>query len=217
MIRSFTHGVTLHSKAEIDDYYGQCKQLSALYEQYNKRRERDRAHEICRLLEYLLILDSNARLTYPVSVKKTESPDFLLKQQSLTIGLEITRATTEDYQRWLNQVGEHAEQTEFTDPHASDPNYQQRSCDSICRDRIEDKSRLVQAYKANYPQIDAVELLLCEELDNPPDLEALSRELYDIGFFEESQTQYFDRISLLSGLNIIYAINQLNPQILNLQ
>jgi hypothetical protein len=54
---------------------------------------------------YLLGLANHELLSYPIVVAEDESPDFILIRESgETAGLEVTRATDQDLQRWLTRA-----------------------------------------------------------------------------------------------------------------
>jgi hypothetical protein len=53
---------------------------------------------------YLLALADHESLSYPIEVVEGESPDFVLKWKGgEAAGLEVTRATDQQLQRWLNR------------------------------------------------------------------------------------------------------------------
>jgi hypothetical protein len=55
---------------------------------------------------YLLGLADHELLSYPIEVLEGESPDFTLTWKSgETTGLEVTRATDQELQRWLTRAG----------------------------------------------------------------------------------------------------------------
>lgn len=47
---------------------------------------------------YLMALCLNKLLRFPLRIKKSEAPDFLILSNNQTIALEVTEATTEDFQ-----------------------------------------------------------------------------------------------------------------------
>jgi hypothetical protein len=54
---------------------------------------------------YLLALADQGLLSYPLKVEEGESPDFFLEWESgETTGLEVTRATDEELQRWMTRA-----------------------------------------------------------------------------------------------------------------
>jgi len=54
---------------------------------------------------YFLALAHHQLLSYPIEVVESESPDFIVKHESdETTGLEVTRATDQDVQRWLSRA-----------------------------------------------------------------------------------------------------------------
>jgi len=54
---------------------------------------------------YLLALADHGLLSYPLIIEEGESPDFLLRWESgETTGLEVTRATDEEIQRWMTRA-----------------------------------------------------------------------------------------------------------------
>ena len=61
--------------------------------------------ELYNLRQYLPTLAINGLLSFPLSVEKGESPDFLLTDAKAgTWGLEVTEATTKDWQRELTMT-----------------------------------------------------------------------------------------------------------------
>jgi len=53
---------------------------------------------------YLLTLSQNNLLRFPMSVTKSESPDFFILSNGETTALEVTEASTEDYQRAMTEL-----------------------------------------------------------------------------------------------------------------
>lgn len=72
----------------------------------HRRERRHQAHQewYC-ARRYLLALAAAGHLRFPLTVRKRESPDFLLMgPEGGRIGLEITEATTPEYQRHLTMT-----------------------------------------------------------------------------------------------------------------
>jgi hypothetical protein len=83
------------------------------------RRTEGRTHkqyERYYVVLYLLALADHGLLTYPLTVEEGESPDFILRWEcGETIGLEITRATDKELQRWIARAEkEHPEGSVMT-------------------------------------------------------------------------------------------------------
>lgn len=53
---------------------------------------------------YIMILAGNDRLSYPFTLKKRESPDFVSCSLKDTIGIECTNADTQEYQQALTEA-----------------------------------------------------------------------------------------------------------------
>lgn len=68
----------------------------------NKRTQDQK--ELYNLRQYLLTLTDHDFLEFPISIEKGESPDFIISYQDQTIGLEITEAPTQDWQKELTQM-----------------------------------------------------------------------------------------------------------------
>jgi hypothetical protein len=71
--------------------------------EFESRTERHRANhgleeELFLLRRYLLTLSRLGRLAYPLKLAAQESPDFLLVTNGVTVGIEVTEATS-----WLDQ------------------------------------------------------------------------------------------------------------------
>jgi hypothetical protein len=70
--------------------------------------------ELYCLALYLRALSRARLLKYPVSIKAAEnskSPDFILTSRGNTIGIEVTRATTPEFQRSMTNHEKHFERT----------------------------------------------------------------------------------------------------------
>jgi hypothetical protein len=76
------------------------------------------AEEIYCLRRYLFPLADGGLLRFPITVAKTETPDFLLNwQQDATIGLEVTKATRQEFEADLTRFDRKQE----TKHYLSDP------------------------------------------------------------------------------------------------
>ena len=100
---------------------------------------------------YLLALGDHELLSYPFEVVEDESPDFMLAWESgETAGLEVTRATDHELQRWLSRVNEeHPERlTIMPSPlgYAGDQ-LEDEWCNFV-RDAIEKKVAKLREYKS---------------------------------------------------------------------
>lgn len=63
------------------------------------------AEEIYCLRRYLFPLADGGLLRFPITAAKTETPDFLLNwQQDATIGLEVTKATRQEFEADLTRL-----------------------------------------------------------------------------------------------------------------
>lgn len=74
--------------------------------------EHTERYSICRLLSTLAETDY---LSYPLCLTKRERPDFLLKCNEQTIGIEVTEATSHDYSSYQALV-EHKRPGHFIEP-----------------------------------------------------------------------------------------------------
>jgi hypothetical protein len=73
--------------------------------------------ELYCLALYLRALSSARLLDYPSSIKAAEdskSPDFLVTSAGKTIGIEVTRATSPEFQRMMTKHQKHFEDTRRT-------------------------------------------------------------------------------------------------------
>ncbi|HKI97512.1 MAG TPA: hypothetical protein VKB51_03455 [bacterium] len=67
-----------------------------------ERRHQDHMEWYC-LRGYLLALAASGQVAYPLTVRKSQSPDFLLEgPDGAVTGVEVTEATTEAFQRELS-------------------------------------------------------------------------------------------------------------------
>jgi hypothetical protein len=55
---------------------------------------------------FLKLAHASRSVHLPISIRKSEAPDFLLGLGNSGIGLEITEATTSEYQHWLSRIDE---------------------------------------------------------------------------------------------------------------
>ena len=100
---------------------------------------------------YLLGLANHESLSYPLEVVEGESPDFVLiwKSGEMT-GLEVTRATDQDLQRWLSRAEKEGPEGETILPspfgYAGDQ-LENEWCDFV-REAIEKKVAKLKAYRA---------------------------------------------------------------------
>ena len=70
----------------------------------SNRRNKDEKEWWC-LRRYLLTLAARDRLTYPIDIKKSERPDFVVNECNRDqYGIEVTEATEEDWQKKLTST-----------------------------------------------------------------------------------------------------------------
>ena len=104
---------TFYSAEELTEYFrahgGDVDRRSG-----PKMRTHDQK-ELFNLGQYLPTLAANGLLRFPLTLEKGESPDFVLTDGNSEVwGLEVTEATTEDFQRELTDTeGEEAEEFEL--------------------------------------------------------------------------------------------------------
>jgi hypothetical protein len=99
---------------------------------------------------YLLALANQNLLSYPVNVMEDESPDFMLTWKSgEATGLEITRATDQELQRWLSRTEkEHPDaSTIVASPFGYVGDQLEREWCSLVREAIEKKVAKLYEYK----------------------------------------------------------------------
>lgn len=78
-----------------------------------KGRTTDHRERYC-LKYYLEELVKKEKLTFPLKVKKEESPDFLITMDNgVKIGLEVTEGTTPEYQRKIKEFEKNGIEYEF--------------------------------------------------------------------------------------------------------
>jgi len=90
--------------------FGSAKDLRIKFSEINcsvpeatKGRTTDHRERYC-LKYYLEELVKKEKLTFPLKVKKEESPDFLITMDNgVKIGLEVTEGTTPEYQRKIKE------------------------------------------------------------------------------------------------------------------
>jgi len=90
--------------------FGNAKDLRIKFSEINcsvpeatKGRTTDHRERYC-LKYYLEELAKKEKLTFPLRVKKEESPDFLITMDNgVKIGLEVTEGTTPEYQRKIKE------------------------------------------------------------------------------------------------------------------
>lgn len=70
------------------------------------------AREYWTLAHFLSSLAGSSELPFPIAVTKGERPDFIVQSGNMEFGLEITEATTGDYQKWLTKIDD-SEATEM--------------------------------------------------------------------------------------------------------
>ena len=68
------------------------------------RNRPTRTTEVWTICHLLAVLAVSKRLTYPVSVRRSERPDFQMDDGNVTIGVEVTEATTEQYAAYCSDV-----------------------------------------------------------------------------------------------------------------
>jgi hypothetical protein len=99
---------------------------------------------------YLLALAERELLPYPLLVLESESPDFMLTWKSgETTGLEITRATDHELQKWLSRVGNQRPEgcaKGFPSFGYAGDQLEREWCD-VVREAIEKKTRMLSEYK----------------------------------------------------------------------
>ncbi len=78
-------------------------------------------YSICRLLSTLA---NTQYLSYPVSLKKRESPDFRLCCSDQQIGIEVTEATHSDYSEYLTRSKTHTSKAELNSKILCPPTFQ---------------------------------------------------------------------------------------------
>lgn len=92
--------VTFDSADHLVDYFRNVGEMVGPRKGLNKRTHDQK--ELYNLRQYLPTLAANNHLQFPLTVEKGESPDFILTDGvSTKWGLEVTEATTQEFQREL--------------------------------------------------------------------------------------------------------------------
>jgi hypothetical protein len=99
---------------------------------------------------YLLALANHRLLSYPLKVMEDEGPDFMMTWKSgEATGLEVTRATDQDLQRWLTRAGkEHPERSAMiASPFGYAGDQLEQEWCSLVREAIKKKVAKLDQYK----------------------------------------------------------------------
>jgi len=98
---------------------------------------------------YLLSLADHELLSYPVEVVEGESPDFMLTQKfSEMAGLEVTRATDRDLQRWLGRADNMEGRTLVPSPLGYAGDQLENEWCNFVREALEKKVAKLSAYRS---------------------------------------------------------------------
>ncbi len=193
--------VDLSSKEDLFSYFNQlCNKVPEREE--NRYKERQIAKEIFCIERYLCTLAKHQKLEFPINLQQDESTDFFICSQNMVTGLEITEATTQAYQKWLNET---AGQTAlFPDGGYVGDQQQRLVCDSI-KERIETKNKKLSEYQQNNPDCHDWRLLIYESiaLGNicEEDMNIIFNRLKHI---LPTISHQFSEISVITGNHLLY-------------
>lgn len=97
--------------------------ISGLNFEVPKRTEgRQQVHrERYTMINYLKVLNSNNKLDFPLKIIRSDRPDFII-EASIKIGIEVTEATDQDFQKASTQLEKEPEGTFLEIPHYTPQN-----------------------------------------------------------------------------------------------
>lgn len=95
----------INQASDFDELAASLKQIDTTVPISVAGRNRPtRTTELWVICHLLATLAESKLLTYPVSLRRGERPDFQLNDRNVTIGVEITEATTEQYAAYRSAV-----------------------------------------------------------------------------------------------------------------
>lgn len=155
---------------------------------------------------YLLALADHQLLSYPLTVAEGEAPDFLVTWKSReATGLEVTRATDQELQRWLTRAEkEHLDvATMMFSPSGYVGDQLEREWCGFVREAIEKKVAKLDKYKA----VERCDLLVSDDTragagDRRKVVELLSNWARDL----KRREPRLGKISFAASLDILYDI-----------
>ncbi|MBN66500.1 MAG: hypothetical protein CMM94_02900 [Rickettsiales bacterium] len=193
---------SVYSEDELDDCFDEL--MSAAIDEQDKI-------EIACLIQYFAILKYHEHFHLPVDFIKNrqgEGPDFTICNGSL-FGVEMTKATTADYQVWLKKSLNYRPIKSLQDYQEHRP--EQRVSD-LAMVRVQKKNYKIQNYFYAVPEMEYCDLVLEEDGDCCMHTEVLMDMLQQkIG---KLRYQKFRKISMISGSILYYAINTCDAAIL---
>ncbi|MGE0754900.1 MAG: hypothetical protein AB7L92_07035 [Alphaproteobacteria bacterium] len=191
MKRTFQNKEDVLLTTEVDlDYLGKLRRKD--FKRKDRSREFNILTEYYNLTFYLRALALNEQLDYPVTYKKSESPDFIIND---SVGIEISRVTEGEYQKWLGDI-ESIKGVHIFNSTGYMGNEPEKSSIDLISKSIEKKLKKISTYKKKVKQ---VRLLLRLETDIIIDEDEFSELLNRTFIFQPNQ---FNEISILVGETI---------------
>lgn len=195
---------TVFSESEVDACFDEL--IHAQLEEQDKI-------EVGCLIQYFAILKYHNLFSFPVDFIKNrqgEGPDFTIVDDSGIYGIEMTKATTSDYQVWLKKAQNYRRINNIKD--YMDYRPEQRVSD-LARVRVQKKNYKIANYFAAVPEMEHCDLVLEENGDccmhTEVLMELMQHKIAPLRF------QKFRTISMISGSVLYYAINTKDAAILN--
>jgi hypothetical protein len=186
------------SKPELDNFFKNLENTVPRREE-NRHAERQIKKEIYCLERYFRTPALCDRLgAFPIEITQQESPDFWLKSSTASIGVEVTEATNEDYQKFLSEDSKRVEADNIL-PSYNEDGYVGDSVESQAAEAviscISKKSKKLVTYRSNNPDVTSYELLVYVNMDLEPDLEPLLQLIR----CNLTRDHGFDCISIITG------------------
>lgn len=174
---------------------------------FEKHSDRNIRIEIHCIEKYLLTLAHYRMLNFPVTIEQTDAPDFIIRFDKTMIGIEVTSASTTDYQNWLNS----ASGKEGGQPYHRHTQVkikpEEECCDSVL-ERVQKKTSKLAGYQKNYPDIHIFDLLIYENTD----YQLEKNVLFNMLMARTPNDSGFKNISVISSDLLLYSVNNLFSQ-----
>lgn len=159
---------------------------------------RTAAHRERYCLRYFLTHEA-AHFTYPITVQKTERPDFIITDRTgRCIGVEHTDAGPEAYQRWLSQTENHEADFSNPDGFPGDWSYEDAVTDIVTALTLKTESINKFGYQDADSYVLLIHLLTNASLDFDGDFDRI---LLRLPAFQHAnageETKHFDRVLII--------------------
>lgn len=193
------------NQQEIFDYFHYLG--NTIPSRYERHSDRNSRIEIYCIEQYLVTLAHHDMLAFPVTVEQTDAPDFIIGFGATMVGVEVTSASTTDYQNWLNSITGKDGGYGYHKHSLVDVKPEEECCDSVL-ERVQKKTAKLAGYQKNYPDIHRFDLLIYENTD----YQLEKNVLFNMLMARTPNDSGFNNISVIASNLLLYSVNTIFSQ-----